>query len=331
MIGPNAVVKAFIKDVNKKFPIRTVAWLTPSTPIDYVNIMISCTDQTISMDMSKYCEDTVKMMETYMGKLTPTSVPITKSIPNGDEDVPLSSPDATLFRTGIGSIGWAASTVRIDLAYAHSRISQHMASPTQGAWDSLRHLMRYVKGHTTFRLTAPRTCKANLFAFFSDSDYAGNREAQNRCRSQLGLVGTINGAPFVYKSSVVSSAKPSKANTIQLPALSVGEAETYAASDATQAFMHMSYIADEMGIRDFPSTIPLGLDSTVAEAFMLNNCLKTRMKHIDARLQWVQILRDDSIVIPIKIDTNDNLADWLTKILPPIKFVKNRDALMRKD
>ena len=45
-----------------------------------------------------------------------------------------------LFMTGVGCVGWCVNTVRMDAAFAHhSRIAQHMAKPTVGAWEALLH------------------------------------------------------------------------------------------------------------------------------------------------------------------------------------------------
>ena len=49
------------------------------------------------------------------------------------------------------------------------------------------------------------------------------------------------------------------------PSISVGEAETYAATNGIMEFMHHSYITDEMAIPGYPSPIPVQMDSTVAE------------------------------------------------------------------
>ena len=45
-------------------------------------------------------------------------------------------------------------------------------------------------------------------------------------------------------------------------------------------------------------------------------------------LEWVQILRDKDICIPVHVPTADNLADIFTKILPVDVFQRLRDRLM---
>ena len=93
--------------------------------------------------------------------------------------------------------------------------------------------------------------------------------------------------------------------------------------------MRVSYGVSEMGIRDFLMPMTILMDSTVAESFMKNTCTKSRMKHIDVRQSWVQIIRNNSIAQPAHIDSSSNLADMFTKILPRVSFVKNRDAIMK--
>ena len=67
---------------------------------------------------------------------TPISCPVM-------DFTPLSPDEAKLFMSGTGMIGWLAVTGRPDLRYCHSRISQHLATPTRGALANLLHVVRY--------------------------------------------------------------------------------------------------------------------------------------------------------------------------------------------
>ena len=51
------------------------------------------------------------------------------------------------------------------------------------------------------------------------------------------------------------------------------------------------------------------------------------MKHIDARLAWVQSLRDKEVVRLVKVAGEDNPADFYTKLMPAVEF---RKQLARK-
>ena len=186
----------------------------------------------------------------------------------------------------MGAIGWLVNTVRLDLAYAFSRIAQHMAKPNQGALDALQYLGRYIVGTTNLTLSAPTKSDSNTWAFYTDSDWVGNREEQNKYRSQLGFLATLNEAPVIWKSTTMIRQHPHASMDnldIMPPALSVGEGETYAATAGIMEFMSVSYINSEAYLDDFPQPMIINMDSTVAESFMKNSCLKSKMKHIDVR------------------------------------------------
>ena len=111
------------------------------------------------------------------------------------------------------------------------------------------------------------------------------------------------------------------------PDMSSGAAEIYAASVALTEVMHLSYIVDEMGA---PMELPLQLlvDNTTAIAFSKGNVRRSKLKHIDVRQQWVEWLRDKSLVNLCHIDTKLNRADFFTKLLDVDTFVRLRSMMM---
>jgi hypothetical protein len=108
---------------------------------------------------------------------------------------------------------------------------------------------------------------------------------------------------------------------------SSGASEVYAAGNATLDFMHLSYVMDEANI-PFPIPFSLHMDNTTAEAFCNDTVVRSKLKHIDTRQEWVCTLRDRSIVIPKHVDTNDNPSDMYTKILSKDIFVRHRDRIL---
>ena len=84
-----------------------------------------------------------------------------------------------------------------------------------------------------------------------------------------------------------------------------------------------------MGI-GFPSPILLQMDNTTAESFINDTAFKSKLKHIDARQEWVRMLRDKSILKPVHVNTALNKADMFTKILPVSTFLRLRDMIMVK-
>ena len=111
--------------------------------------------------------------------------------------------------------------------------------------------------------------------------------------------------------------------------MSSGAAEVYVAGNASVEFVHLSYVAEEMGI-PFPDTINLQMDNAAAKCFADNTCFKSKLKHIDCRQQWVKTLRNKDILRAIHVPTEWNLADIFTKILSVAVFTKLRDQMMHK-
>ena len=82
------------------------------------------------------------------------------------------------------------------------------------------------------------------------------------------------------------------------------------------------WVADEMGI-DTPLHFALQIDSKQAHSFQRDTCPKSKIRgSFDMRGDWVQELRDLSVVETKLIDTSRNLADIFTKCLPRAKFEK---------
>ena len=70
--------------------------------------------------------------------------------------------------------------------------------------------------------------------------------------------------------------------------MSSGAAEVYAAGNATLDFLHISYVSDEIGL-GFHLPFKLEMDNDAARAFADDTVIKTKLKHIDTRQDWVRI------------------------------------------
>ena len=70
------------------------------------------------------------------------------------------------------------------------------------------------------------------------------------------------------------------------------------------------------------------MDNEAARIFAEDSCFKSNMKHIDCRQEWVKILRDRNICLPVHVDSKGNLADIFTKILGPQEFRRLRSYIM---
>ncbi len=103
---------------------------------------------------------------------------------------------------------------------------------------------------------------------------------------------------------------------------SSGVAEAIGAGNAAQDILHLSYVAREMNV-PFPKPFDLQMDNAAE-----GTCKRSKMKHIDCAQEWVRVLRDRELLIPVHVDSKNNLADIFTKILDTETFTHLRSKLM---
>ena len=309
----------FMGLLRARFTCKDPEKLTVDQPLDYLGMEISMDANRMFLKMESYILGCLHDLG--LSDCKPVSTPITSSIDLESKPLPQGSPGRRAFMTMVGMLGWLANTGRPDVAYCHSRIAQHLAAPTQSAYDAVIRVFRYLKGTAGLALSAPlksdpTSCQ---WEFYSDSDFAGNDEAQNRRRSQNGYLAMLNGAPVMWASKVSSVAFAHPLIGEAHADISSGAAEVYCAANATMDILHLSYVVDEMGMT-LPLPIRLQIDNAAAQAFAGSTVKRTKMKHIDCRQHWVRTLRDKDICHPVHVDTKENLADFFTKPLDKSTF-----------
>ena len=311
--GDHDSVHEFLRALTSRFACNDPVYLGTNQPIDFIGIDIFLTSQGIYASSQQYC---CKLLENLgMANVKPRETPISGNIVC---DAYVADKELhEWYRSAVGGIGWLVACTRPDLAFAFSRLGQHLAAPTEGAVKTLKQTLQYIKGTAHYCLHMPFGLTSNSFEHWSDSDHAYNNTVVDKRKSHTGVISTVNGVPHVYKSSV----QP-------VVTLSSTEAEIYAASQAVSNFEHSKFVLEEMGIQGFPSPFTLMIDNTAAEVFMEDSKNNSRLKHIDVRQLWVQEMRNRDIVIPEHVNTNDNLADLLTKPLAAPIFKKHVERIM---
>lgn len=338
MDAEEADIEWTCNQLDDRFMCKDVEMLLPGCELDCLGMQLFQTMEYTGYYLEKYIEKTLEILQ--MSDLKQTCrTPINKDIDGSS--APLTGDKLKLYPTAIGSFGWMANTCRPDIAYAHSRMSQHLANPTESAWEAVVRCCNYLRGAADLCIAAPmnqpdRDLDARLnddssygWEFYTDSDFAGNTETQNKRRSQSGYVAMLNGAPVLWGSKVSSVAFAHPDINESHADISSGAAEIYAAGNATFEFLHLSYTADEMGI-PFPKPILMQVDNKAAIAFSDNSAFKTKLKHIDVRQEWVKTLRNKNIIQTTHVPSKDNLADLFTKILDADTFESLRDRMMKR-
>ena len=334
--GDRSDVEWIFNELEGRFDCKDADYLEPGTNLDYLGMDLIATKDQNCISMKKYIQNAIDILG--LQDHRKASMPISEPIEGGTL---LMGSDVHQFMSALGMLGWLASTARPDVSYAYSRIAQHTAKCTDVALKALYKCFAYLRDNADLCLAADiyepessftevlrQTKCDNEWRFCSDTDHAGNKEDQNRMRSQNGEYAGLNGAAFAWYS---------KASSVTFACEKIGEAhadtsstavEIYGVGNATQNILGYSYVIEEMGI-DFPFPFQLEMDNRAAKIFCQGSALKTKLKHIDCRQHWVKTLRDKRIMDPVWIPTKDNLADLFTKILPLQEFIRLRDQILR--
>ena len=333
--------------LDNRFKCKDVVWVEPmGEKVDYLGMELSQDDAYTYISMCAYIANCLRAVSEMLGipieKFTPCNTPMNKQI---DPDTPALNPEMSKnFYTMCGFMGWLQMTMRLDVALLYSRSAQHLSKPKESAMATLVRGFRYLKRTINLCLAAPRYTdelelseifnkqltqgnQSNHIQFYSDSDYAGNTEPQNKSKNQYGFVAMENHAPVDWFSKCTSVAFAHPDIGESHADISVAAGEIYAAGNAACEMLQLSYIADEVGV-DFPKPAILHIDNTAAEAFAKDTVIRTKLKHIDVRQDLVKALNDHNIIVPKHTPSADNLADFLTKLLSDDTFIRLRDQMM---
>jgi hypothetical protein len=154
---------------------------------------------------------------------------------------------------------------------------------------------------------------------YSDANWCDPRESgdviDDRYKPQYGFVVFVSGVPVAWTS-----------RRMQSRARSSMESEYYAADEACKEVMFWRALLDELGHTQTEAT-HLYEDNKACISFSKNNTCHARTKHIDNR---AYILRDhvrDGVTELLHVDTNDQLADMMTKAQLKHTFIEHTDRI----
>ena len=224
-----------------------------------------------------------------------------------------------LYQSMVGSIMYVATYTRFDVAHALAKASRLMHRASIKHIRGIARVMRYLVEHEDLALIYDGTqCMPGgtprIFAFV-DSDYGGEPmhttgEKDLGRKSTSSIIIMCAGAPIYWKSKLQKSV-----------AISSGEAEFRALNVAMKEVAFCYYFLKEMGY-DISYT-PVFCDAAVGISHMKRdgNSWLEGTKQYETELSYAFSLCKSGMVVPIKIGTDDNPADLLTK-----SNMKNNDV-----
>ena len=221
------------------------------------------------------------------------------------DDADIESMKNVPYSSVVGSIMYAMVCTRPDIAYSVGLVSRFMGNPGKTHWNAAKWTLRYLKRTSESGiLFGGNNGVTSKIIGYVDSDFVGDLDKR---RSTTGFVFTLCGGAVSWKASL----QP-------VVALSTTEAEYIALTEAVKEAKWPNGIVSELGLNQ--DTIPICCDSSSAIQLSKNSKYHERTKHVDIRLHFIREEIERGAIDVIKIFTEDNPADALTKPLPTIKF-----------
>ncbi|MCO5546936.1 hypothetical protein L7F22_000375 [Adiantum nelumboides] len=144
-----------------------------------------------------------------------------------------------------------------------------------------------------------------------DADFAGHPDCR---KSTSGYVFTFTGGAVSWISRLQKCV-----------ALSTTEAEYVAATEASKEALWLMRLVEELDIK---SQVPvLHCDSQSAIMLARNPVFHAKTKHIEVKYHFIRSMLDDKSITLVKVHTDDNPADLLTKSLPAERFAYCRQMM----
>ena len=204
----------------------------------------------------------------------------------------------------MGSLQYYSKETRDDISAAVNIIAQQMKEPTVGTQKAINRVLAYLLGTADRELKVPRV-KGTKWEFYVDSDHAGERKFGDT-RSRTGIKLMCNNMQFHWRSTKQPET-----------AMSSAAAEIVAMSECMKDVNLRMWIAEEAGIKiGWP--VEILVDNKAGVNFQNKMNPDSKLKGVfDMRMGWLKELHDKKKYKAVKIATEANLADDLTKPLAP--------------
>jgi hypothetical protein len=244
---------------------------------------------------------------------TPEQIGVDYSVaPNGALDEPVNQ---TEYMKIVGTLLYAATSTRLDIAHAVQKLSSRIQSPMVRDLHAANRVLRYLSGTRSIGLVfyGKQTDTVMSVEAYCDADWANDRGDR---KSISGWVTKLNGSPISWSSK--------KQRTV---ALSTCEAELYALCEAVKEILWLKGLMDELGLKTpSPSIVHCDNQSTVQVS--KNGVKSERTKHIDVKYNFIVDTISSGVIKSQWISTTQQQADLFTKPLPSEVFIRFRSQLM---
>ncbi|GKC01311.1 putative ribonuclease H-like domain-containing protein [Tanacetum coccineum] len=246
----------------------------------------------IFISQDKYVAEILKKFDFANVKTASTPIETQKPLVKDEE---ASDVDVHLYRSMIGSLMYLTAS-RPDIMFAVCACSRFQVTPKSSHLSAVKRIFRYLKGKPKLGLWYPRVSSFDLESY-SDSDYAG---------ANLDRKSTTGGCQFLGRRLISWQCKK---QTIM--ATSTTEAEYVAAASCCGQVLWIQNQMLDYGFNFMNTRIYIDNESTIC--IVKNPVYHSKTKHIAIRHHFIRDAYEKKLIQVLKIHTDDNVADLLTK------------------
>ncbi|GJX23972.1 putative ribonuclease H-like domain-containing protein [Tanacetum coccineum] len=232
-------------------------------------------------------------------KMTSTPIETQKPLVKDEE---ASDVDVHLYRSMIGSLMYVTAS-RPDIMFAVCACSRFQVTPKTSHLSAVKRIFRYLKGKPKLGLWYPRDSSFDLESY-SDSDYAG---------ANLDRKSTTGGCQFLGRRLITWQCKKQT-----IVATSTTEAEYVAAASCCGQVLWIQNQMLDYGFNFMNTKIYIDNESTIC--IVKNPVYHSKTKHIAIRHHFIRDAYEKKLIQVLKIHTDDNVADLLTKAFDVSRF-----------
>ncbi|GJR52490.1 putative ribonuclease H-like domain-containing protein [Tanacetum coccineum] len=290
----NEMCTEFEKMMHKKFQMSSIGELT-----FFLGLQVTQKDDGIFISQDKYVDEILKKFGFSTVKTTSTPMETSKPLL---KDAEAEDVDVHLYRSMIGSLMYLTAS-RPDIMFAVCACARFQVTPKVSHLHAMKRIFRYLKGQPKLGLWYPKDSPFDLEAY-TDSDYAG---------ASLDRKSTIGGCQFLGSRLISWQCKKQT-----IVANSTTEAEYVAAASCCGQVLWIQNQMLDYGYNFMNTKIFIDNESTIC--IVKNPVFHSKTKHIEIRHHFIRDSNEKKLIQMIKIHTDQNVADLLTKAFDVGRF-----------
>nr|GEW09842.1 hypothetical protein [Tanacetum cinerariifolium] len=258
----------------------------------FLGLQVKQSEEGIFISQDTYVAQILKKFDFSSVKTTSTPIETHKPLVKDKEATDV---DVHLYRSMIGSLMYLTAS-RLDIMFAVCACSRFQVTPKLTHLYVVKRIFRYLKGQPKLGLWYHRDSPFDLEAYL-DSDYAG---------ANLDRKFTTRGCQFLGRRLISWQCKKQT-----IVATSTTEAEYVAAANYCRQIFWIQNQMLDYGFNFMNTKIYIDNESTIC--IVKNPVYHSKTKHIEIRHHFIMDSYEKKLIQVLKIYTDDNVDDLLTK------------------